>query len=92
MEIVWSEKSIQNYFAIIDYLVLNWNSEIALKFDNQLNSLIERIQSFEEICPKSKILNFHKCLINKHNSLIYHILNDKLLIVAIVDNRSNHPF
>lgn len=92
METVWSEDSIRDYFRIIDFLTSNWPSEIAVKFDFQLNLLVERIQKFEEICPQSKLLNFHKCLIDKHNSLIYKMINDKLFIVAIIDNRSNHPY
>lgn len=92
MESVWSEESIHDYFKIIDYLTSNWPSEIAVNFDFKLNQLVERIQKFEEICPKSKLLNFHKCLIDKQNSLIYTILNETLFIVAIIDNRSNHPY
>jgi len=92
MDVVWSEESIHSYFRIIDYLTSNWSSKSAHDFDAHLNQLVERIQNFEEICPKSKIFNYYKCLIDKHNSLVYHNLNQTIFIVTIVDNRSHHPY
>lgn len=92
MEVVWSEESLRDYFKIIDYLISEWNSKIAVEFDFKLNQLVENIQTFNQICPKSSLLNYHKCKIDNHNSLIYEILSDKLFIVAIIDSRSNHSY
>ncbi|MCX2680858.1 hypothetical protein OOZ15_12965 [Galbibacter sp. EGI 63066] len=92
MEVVWSEESLRNYYRTIDYLILEWDVSIAIQFDKNLIDLVERVRTFEEICPKSKLLQYHKCPIDKNNSLIYKIINNTLFIVTIIDNRSNHSY
>ena len=71
MEIVWSEEILQNYFRVLDYLLENWTEKEIETFENKFDDLVERIKSNKEICPKSSLLNFRKCLIDKNNSLIY---------------------
>ena len=71
MEIVWSDETLKKYFKVLDYLFNNWSLNEIENFENNFDGLIERIKTNKEICPKSKILNFRKCLIDKNNSLIY---------------------
>lgn len=92
MEVVWSEEVLQNYFRVLDYLFENWSISEVENFENKFDDLITRIKMHKEICPKSSLLNYRKCLIDKNNSLIYQEINDKIFLVAIVDNKSSHQY
>lgn len=92
MEIIWSDESLQNYFVVLDYLLENWTIREVEKFENSFDALIERFKSNKEICPKSKFLNYRKCLIDEHNSLIYQEVNHTIFLITIIDNRSLHNY
>ena len=92
MEIIWSNEALQNYYKVIDYLIDNWSKEVLVNFENDTENLLDRLSSHSEICPQSKINGYRKCIINKHNSLVYSTINNYLYIVTFIDNRSNHSF
>ncbi|OAH69030.1 hypothetical protein AXA65_16495 [Chryseobacterium sp. FP211-J200] len=92
MEVVWSDEVLRNYFKILDYLFDNWSSSEIENFENNFDNLITRITDNTEICPKSKILNFRKCLIDKNNSLVYQEINGKIFLISLIDNRSSHQY
>lgn len=92
MEVVWSEEAERMYFKIVDYLFSEWNVVVATRFRDSVSSLIIKLQSFEEMCPPSKILLCHKCSIDKHNSLIYKVMNNTIYVVTLLDNRSSHGY
>ncbi|HPW88521.1 MAG TPA: type II toxin-antitoxin system RelE/ParE family toxin [Kaistella chaponensis] len=92
MEIVWSYEVLESYFKVIDYLLVNWTSKSIEKFENNFDELLERLSNHKEICPKSKLLNFRKCIIDKNNSLIYQEINDKIFLVTLINNSSSHSY
>ncbi len=92
MEIVWTETALKTFFKVVDYLYDNWSSKEIETFENNVDELIERIASFNQICPESKLFGYRKCIIDEHNSLIYHFANNTLLLVTFINNRSQHSF
>lgn len=92
MEVVWSEEVLRNYFHVLDYLLENWYVREIENFESRFDDLILRLQNHKEICPKSLLLNYRKCLIDKNNSLIYQEINNKIFLVAIIDNKSSHQY
>jgi plasmid stabilization system protein ParE len=92
MKIVWSTLAKEYYIFIIEQIFEKWNIEIVEIFENKTVSLIEKIQNHNPICPKSKIINLHKYVVNHHVSLIYRIQNNTLEIVTFVYNESNHLY
>lgn len=92
MEIVWSEIALESYFKVIDYLFNQWTEKEVKKFDEKVEALFQRLTSHIEICPKSKLLGYRKCVIDEYNSLIYYIANNKLFLVTFLDNRSLHNY
>ena len=92
MEIVWSYEVLESYFKVIDYLLVNWTSKSIEKFENNFDELLERLSNHKEICQKSKLLNFRKCIIDKNNSLIYQEINDKIFLVTLINNSSSHSY
>lgn len=92
MEIVWSETALETFFKVIDYLFDNWTDKEMEAFEINVDTLLERLTSFNEICSESKLFGYRKCVIDKHNWLVYHIENNILYLVTFIDNRSNHSY
>jgi plasmid stabilization system protein ParE len=90
MTIFWSDLAKECYVYIIEQLFEKWNIAVVEVFENETISLIDRIENHNHICPKSKIKNLHKCVINEHISLIYRIENDTLEIITFIFNQSEH--
>lgn len=93
MEVVWSVASEKSYLNIIEQLFEKWGIEFVERFESQVNNLLENITLHNHICPKSSILDLHKCIINKHISLIYRISKKGTIeIVLLIFNKSEHIF
>jgi hypothetical protein len=92
MTIFWSDLAKECYIYIIEQLFEKWNINIVEVFENETISLINNIEKHNHICPKSKIKNLHKCVINEHISLIYRIQNNTLEIVVFIFNQSKHSY
>jgi len=93
VDIVWSVNAENSYFHIIEQVFYKWGMETVEKLEFQVNELIENINIHNYICPKSAYLDLHKCVINKHVSLIYRISNkNKIEIVLLIFNQSEHIF
>ena len=92
MNVIWSSLAKEYYINIIEQLFEKWNVVIVEDFDSDLNKLIKNISNFNHICPKSKIINLHKCIVNKNISLIYRIQNESIEIVTLLFNKSNHLY
>jgi len=88
MEVAWTESAIESFCKVVDYLFV----EAIQLFEFEVDTTIERITSFNQICPESKLFGYRKCIIDKHNSMIYYIVNNQLLIVNFIDNRSQHLY
>ncbi|UPQ77376.1 type II toxin-antitoxin system RelE/ParE family toxin [Chryseobacterium nepalense] len=92
MEIIWSNEALKNYLKVIDYLFENWTIKEIKRFEYNFNRLIANLKDHVGICPKSKILNLRKCVIDENNSLIYQEINNIIFLVTIIDNRSFHSY
>ncbi len=92
MNIFWSDLSKDYYLSILEQLFETWNIKIVELFEFETNSLIDRIVNHNHICPKSRLKNLHKCVINKQISLIYRIEKETLEIVTFIYNKSSHLY
>jgi plasmid stabilization system protein ParE len=92
MEVVWTETALETYLNVIDYLFDYWTLKEIESFEIDVDKLIDRIATFKQICPESKLFEYRKCVIDEYNSMVYHIINNKLLLVTFVDNRSDNIY
>lgn len=92
MEIVWTETALTTFYNVIDYLFDHWSTKEIETFELEVDVLLKRIASFNQICPESKTFGYRKCVIDEHNSLVYYIFNNILYLVTFLDNRSRHPY
>tara|TARA_R110002051_G_C8641043_1_gene486168 strand:- start:53 stop:334 length:282 start_codon:yes stop_codon:yes gene_type:complete len=93
VEIIWSIASEKSYLTIIEQLFEKWEIKFVEKFESQVNQLLDNITNHNHICPKSYILDLHKCVVNKHISLIYRVSKKgNIEIVLLIFNKSEHIF
>jgi plasmid stabilization system protein ParE len=93
MNIIWTATAHESYLAIIDQIFEKWNIETVELFEQQVEQLIDKIENHNHICPKATYQNLHKCVINKHNSLIYKVKNTNTIeIIVLLFNKSEHAF
>ncbi len=92
MEVVWADTALETFLKVVDYLFDYWTIKEVEEFELNIDQLIERVASFNQICPESNLFTYRKCVIDEYNSMIYDIVNNKLLIVTFIDNRSDNIF
>ena len=88
MEIVWSETSLETFLKVVDYLFEKWTLKEIQIFETNVDSLLEKISINNELCPKSKIFGYRKCIIDDQNALVYSIINNKIFLITFLDTRS----
>ena len=89
-QISWSSKSVSDLENILDYLALEWDDSVALKFLDLIEVLMLQISINPIQYPLiHKKLNLRKCVITKHNSLFYRNRKGHVEIVRIYDNRQD---
>ena len=92
MKIIWSTLAKDYYIYIIEQLFEKWDIKIVEKFENEINGLVKNISKNNQICSQSRITNYHKCIVNKHISLIYRIENERIEIITLLFNKSDHLY
>jgi len=92
MKIIWSQHAQLSYLEILEEVYEKWNFETVSRFETEITELIERILNYNHICPKSKIVHLHRCVVNRHISLIYRKVDNIIEIITLVFNQSNHSF
>ena len=92
MTIDWSDEAVLTYNKTIDYLLEEWNADIAENFETKTNSLLDRLKTHKHLCPESNIIHLRKCVLHKNTSLIYRVKNDIIELVAFINNNTEHIF
>ena len=89
-EVVWTEIAESDLELLIKYLRENWSAKVLLYFKLQLEKEINRIVLNPKQFPfLNKKRNYRKCVISKHNTLIYKEFEDNIVLLRIFDTRQN---
>lgn len=88
MPIIWTENAINTYIESIDFIMQQWSLKEVSIFENDVKKLIIKLETFNNLCPKSSILNLRKCVISKHNALIYTLQNETVVFIAFIHNKA----
>lgn len=89
MTIVWSKSAEKNYLKVQEYLTKHWTKKEILRLENRLNRLLQNVISFKTICPNSKKINLHKCVVDENNSLVYRMSKNQLTIIDFIPHKRN---
>jgi plasmid stabilization system protein ParE len=94
MEVVWSETALETFFKVVDYLFENWSVKEIETFENNVDDLLEKLKTHNQLCPQSNLYGYRKCVIDQNNSLVYSLINntDTIFLVTFIDNRSQTIF
>jgi plasmid stabilization system protein ParE len=91
-EIVWAQEAKIQYLKVLNFLFDEWGEQLAIDFEEKIIKFEELISTGSIKFQYSKILGHEKCVIDKYNSIIFNRDNDRIQIVALIDNRSDHHF
>lgn len=91
--VIWTDLAYVTFNEIVDYLEENFSLDSTLKFSETVRKLLRNLEIFETLCPKHpRRVNYRKCVITRHTSLIYRIENDEILLLSFHDNRSSNLY
>jgi len=89
-QVIWSPLSERDFENILEYLSVNWEVNVAARFIDIVDELIDQIvlnpRQFPVIQKRYKI---RKCVITKHNTLYYRESKNCIDILRIYDNRQD---
>ncbi len=92
-QIVWSDLAFITFNEIADFLTENVSLDAAVKFNEQVESLLEKLETFSHLCsPHPRWPVLRKCIINKYSSLSYRVEGHKIHLISFFDNRGVHPY
>ena len=90
MTIIWSDKSVLNYFDILDFILFLWNEKIESNFITVVAKSIIKLEKNPYLGkPYSK--NIRKIILHKNASMFYEYdkENEIITILLFNDNRQN---
>lgn len=91
--IIWSDLAFLSFTDIANYLTDHYSIDAAIKFNEDVENLLAKLESFASLCPKYQPRpTLRKCTINKHSSLIYRIDGQNIQLISFFDNRGVHPY
>lgn len=92
-KVVWTSNARESYLATLEFLLNHFDAEIAITFDEKVETLIQNIKLHKHFCPPSlKYKNLRRCTISKYSSLVYSVEKDYIAIIVFYDNRSEITF
>ncbi len=88
--VIWSPLSETDLENIMDYLQKTWNGQVAIKFLDNIESLIDQIsinpKQFPIINKKRKV---RKCVISKQNTIFYREHKGFVELLRVFDTRQS---
>jgi plasmid stabilization system protein ParE len=88
--LIWAPLAEHDFELILDYVYQDWGADITRKFIEKIEKLTEQIlinpKQFPLINRKRKI---RKCVVTKHNTLIYRERKGFVEILRIFDTRQD---
>ena len=90
--IIWSPLAERDLETVLDYLMKNWNKEVAISFIDIIEHLIDQIEHHPKQFPLvNKKRHIRKCVATKHNTIFYRENKGAIEILRVFDTRQ-HPF
>lgn len=90
--VIWSERSLRNALTIKRYLDDNFSYQEVRQFLQLLEDFETAVAHFPDLYPQSKKeTELRRAVLNKHLSVFYTVRKDKIVVVAMQDNRQENP-
>ena len=90
-EIIWSPRAVKTYDAVIEYLLKEWTEREVRNFVLKVDQKLNLLQAQPRIGVRGRKPNYHKTLVHKKVSLIYHYkpLKKEIELVTFWNNLQN---
>lgn len=89
-EVIWSPAAEKDLESILEYLQLNWNDRIIVRFINKVDDTINLILEDPKIFPIINAeLQIRKNVVSKQNTIYYRENAGKIEIVRLFDSRQD---
>jgi plasmid stabilization system protein ParE len=83
-DVIWTPRADKEFNNNVDYLLLNWSTQVVSDFYDRLDEVVEIIQSNPTMFPfhnSSKV--YRICIVTEQITLYYSVINSTIYIVAI---------
>lgn len=88
--VVWSTKAKQDLVRVISYLEQNWSAKVARIFLQKVDLLVKHLASNDGMFPfVQKSRGIKKCVVTKHNSILFRLNKQQIEIIRLFDTRQN---
>jgi plasmid stabilization system protein ParE len=89
-DLKWTDRALEDYDKLLEYLYDEWGEEITRRVINEINQTIVRIQTSPEQFPVFlQRRNVRRCLASPQTSIFFKVKKDYIEISALFDNRQN---
>lgn len=89
MEIIWTDNAEADLIENINYLINEWSEKSARNLVEEIESVLELIQTNINLYPLTEIPLVRKSVVRKQISLYYKIDGSKLYVLRIWNNYKN---
>jgi plasmid stabilization system protein ParE len=88
--LIWSTRALTEYRKLVEYLLDEWNAEIAAKVTNELDQAVNRIQTSPEQFPfQVKARNIRRCVMSPQTSIFFKATKTSIEVISLFDNRQD---
>jgi plasmid stabilization system protein ParE len=89
-EIAWSEKAEEQYNHLMDYLIEYWSIDVAIRFANDVDDILEILQTMPFAGKVSEQdSRIRMILINSKNVFYYWVEESTVYLLSLVDTRQS---
>jgi len=92
MRVIWTPESLETLNSNLDYLLAEWNDDVALKFLDRVDEVISVIKLTPEIYP---ILNkndqIRRCVVVKQITLYFRVVSTEQIDLLTFWNSFQNP-
>jgi len=86
--VYWSEQSLNNAIRIESYLRENFTVKEIIRFHIKLQTFEEAVSNYPKLYPEANVhSSLRRAVLSKQLSVYYKITDDRIEVVAILDNR-----
>jgi len=90
VNIRWTKRSKTNFDDTIQYIENEWGSNSAQKFVRKVDRLLQTLRNYSNIGKiEIKEKEIRAFVFSRQNTVFYRIKENKIIILAIFDNRRN---
>lgn len=89
-ELVWTEIAESDLDSVLYYLEHKWTLKVVDIFKSKLREKINNIlQNPKQFPYLNKKRRFRKCVVTKHNTIIYKEFETQIVLLRLFDTRQN---